>query len=96
MFFFSSSAVHYQIKNTHREKVPSSKIQHLQKVRIWAFGSLVHQTEKEKNQENKVVLAKLRSLLTILFILTLASDMAVLHGHDALSILVLSTMRFQY
>ena len=42
--FFSSSAVHYQIKNTHREKAPSNKIQRLQKVRIWAFGSLVHQT----------------------------------------------------
>ena len=43
--FFSSSAVHYQIKNTHREKAPSNKI--LQKVRIWAFGSLVHQTGKK-------------------------------------------------
>ena len=45
--FFSSSAVHYQIKNTHREKAPSNKIQRLQKVRIWAFGSLVHQTGKK-------------------------------------------------
>ena len=59
---------------------------------IWVVGT----SNWKKNLKNKVVLAKLRSLLTILFILTLASDMAVLHGHDALSILVLSTMRFQY
>ena len=42
---------------------------------------------------------KLRSLqqvhfvLTILFVLTLASDMTVLHGSDAFSILVLSTKK---
>ena len=32
-------------------------------------------------------------LLTILFVLTLASDMTVLYGNDALSILVLSTKK---
>ena len=32
-------------------------------------------------------------LLTILFVLTLASDMAVLYGNDAFSILVLSTKK---
>ena len=32
-------------------------------------------------------------LLTILFVFTLASDMAVLHGNDAFSIIVLSTKR---
>ena len=54
---------------------------------IWVVGT----SNWKKNLKNKVVLAKLCSLLTILFILTLASNMAVLHGHDAFPILVLST-----
>ena len=47
----------------------------------------------------KLLLAKLRSLwyvhfiLTILFVLTLASDVAVLYRNDAFSILVLSTKK---
>ena len=53
-------------KDTHREKVSSNKIQRLQKVRIWAFGSFVYQINfseealklKQNFQKNKVVTGK--------------------------------------
>ena len=33
----------YPLKDTHREKYRQIKFERLRKVRIWAFGSLVHQ-----------------------------------------------------
>ena len=89
------------------KKHRQTKRQRLQKVRIWAFGSLLYQINslyevlklKQNLQETKQLLAKLRSLrqvhfiLTILFVLILASDIAVLNGNDAFSILVFSTKR---
>ena len=75
------------------------KLQRLQKVRIWAFGSLLHQIRslqevlelKQNFQKKKVItgktpfFAKDPFLLTILIILTLASDMAVLYGNHTFS-----------
>ena len=84
------------------------KLQHLQKVGIWISGSLVHQINslkevfklKQNFQKNKVVTVKTPFyhdrpifVLTILFNLSLASDMAVLYENDAFSILVLSTKK---
>ena len=77
---------------------PQIKFQRLQKVRIWTFGSLVHQNNsirgiklKQKFQKNEVVTGKTPFFViapfcthyTILFILTLPSDMAVLYGNSA-------------
>ena len=30
------------VKDTHREKAPSKKLQRLEKYELWAFGLLVH------------------------------------------------------
>ena len=93
------SAKHLDFKDT--QKYRQIKLQHLQKVRIWGFGSLVHQINsleevlklKQNLKKIKQLLAKLHSLLqvhfvlTILFVLTLASDnIAVLYGNNAFSI----------
>ena len=59
-------------KDIHREKHCQIKLQHLQKVSIWAFGSLVHQINsseevlklKQNFQKNKVVTGK-----TLLFVI---------------------------
>ena len=49
---------------------------------------------KQNFQKNKVVTCKTAIfVVTILFVLTSASDMAVLYENDAFSILVLSTKK---
>ena len=54
---------------------------------------------KQNLKQNKVVIGRTPFFLigpfviTILFVLTLASDMAVLHGGDAFPVLVLSTKK---
>ena len=71
-----------------------------------AFRSLEHQNNslyeilklKENFQTNKVITGKnpffvIGLFCTILFVLALASDMTVLYGNAALSILVLSTKK---
>ena len=87
----------------HREM----KLQRLQKVQIWAFGLLVQKSTLYKRFLNwnkifkkiKQLLAKIRFLrqvhfvVTILFVLTFASDMTIFYGNDAFSILVLSTKK---
>ena len=86
------------------------KLQRLQKVQIWAFGLLVQQFNslqevlklKQNFQKNKAVTGKtlffvigsFYSSFYILFVSALASDMAVLYGNYAVSILVLSTEKF--
>ena len=86
----------YSQKDTHREKAPSKKLQ-----RIWAFGSLVHQKSirlkevlKLKNifRKRKVVTGKTHFFMIGPFCTSsfyLASNIAVLYGNDAFSILVL-------
>ena len=84
------------------------KLQLLQKVRMWVFGSLVHQINylqkvlkpKQNFQKNKIVTGKTLFFVigpfcthTILFVLTLASDLTILYGNYVLSILVLSTKK---
>ena len=58
---------------------------------------------KQNFQQNKVITGKTpfsvilcesHCVVTILFVLTLASDMAVLYGNDAFSILVRSTKKW--
>ena len=97
----------YPLKDTHREKHRQIKFERLRKVRIWAFDSLVHQINpleevlklKQNFPKNKVANGKtpffvIGPFCTHHFIcLTLASDMAVLYGDGAFSILVLSTKR---
>ena len=82
------------------KKYRQIKFQRLQNVRIWAFGLLVHQIIslyeilklKQNFQKYKAVTGQIRSLrwvhfvLTILFVLTWASDMLVFYGNDAFSI----------
>ena len=65
---------------------------------IWVVGT---SNQLFKNfQKNKVITGKTLFFLispfvvTILFVLTLASDTAVLYGNDALSILVLTTKKW--
>ena len=71
---------------------------------IWVVGTanVLYKrflTETKFSKKMKQLLAKLRSLwyvhfvITILFVLTLASDMAALYGNDAFSILVLPTKK---
>ena len=95
------------LMDTHREKHRQIKLQCLQKVWIWTFGWLVHQVNSLWEFLNwnkifkkiKLLLAKLRSLwkvhfvLAIPFALTLASDIVVLYRNDVFSILVLSTKK---
>ena len=84
------------------------KLERLQIVRIWRYlgrgyieSTLYKRFLNKISRKIKQLLAKLRSLgqvhfpLTFLFVLTLASDIVVLYGNDAFSILVLST-RKQY
>ena len=69
------------IKDAHREKVPSNKTPALRKstnMGVWAVGTL-----------SQLFII----LFTKLFVLTLVSDMAVLYGNDAFSILVRSTKK---
>ena len=93
------SAKHLDFKDT--QKYRQIKLQHLQKVRIWGFGSLVHQINsleeilklKQNFQKNKVVTGKTPFFAIGPFCthhsicLTLASDnIAVLYGNNAFSI----------
>ena len=94
------------LRTLTRKKHRQMKLQRLQKVQIWSFWLLVQQINSvgTKFPKKKIIimiiikqlLAKLRSLrqvhfvVTILFVLTLPSDMPVLHGNDAFSNLVLS------
>ena len=90
------------------KKHPQIKLQRFRKLWIWTFGWLLHQTNflyealklKQNFRKNKVVTGKTRFfvigpfVLPILFVLTLASGRAVLCGHVAFSILVLSTKKW--
>ena len=83
------------------------KLQRLQKVWIWAFGSLLHQIKslykalklKQSFRKNKVVTGKtsffemVHFVLTSLFVLTLAFDVVVLYGNDTFSVLLPSTKK---
>ena len=87
-----------------RKRHPQIKPERLREVRIWTFGQLVHQITlyevlklKQKFRKKlKQLLAKDRSLRQVpfvfpfLFVLTLASDRAILYGNVAFSILLLS------
>ena len=57
------------------------------------FLKLKQNFPKNKEVTNSVLCDEVHFVLTILFVLTLASGMAVLYGNDALSILVLSTKK---
>ena len=83
------------------------KLQRIQKLWIWSFGSLVHQINsfyevlkrKQNFRKNKVVTGKtsffeVHFVLTILFVLKLALDVVVLYGNVVFSILVPSTKRY--
>ena len=87
------------LKDTHREKAPSNKTLALTKSMntdiqvIGTSNQIFIRSSYTETKFSKKLLAKLRSLrqihfvLPILFVLTLASDTAVLYGNDALSIL---------
>ena len=85
---------------------PKIKLQRLRKMRIWTFGSLVHQVNsfqevlklKQIFQKNKAVTHKtplfvVNFVVTILFVLTLASGRTVLNGNDMFLIAVVSTKK---
>ena len=88
-----------------RKKYRQIKLHHLQKVQIWEFGLLIQQITLTYNSfyenlklKNKVVTGKtpffvIGPFCCHHFVLTLASDMAVLYRNDALSILVLSAKK---
>ena len=62
---------------------------------LFARGSY---TETKFPKKKKIVTGKtpffvVHFVVTLLFVLTLASDVAVLHGNDALSVLVLSSKK---
>ena len=95
-------------KDTHREKALSNKTQAPTKImnmEIWVVGvqmnSLWEVPKLKQNfHRNKIVTCKTPFFVIGLFcthhsnVLKLASDMAVLSGNDAFSILVLSTKRW--
>ena len=70
-------------------------------MRIWTLGSLVHQINsfsevlklKQVFQKNKVVPGKTPLFVIGPFVLTLASDRAVLNGNDVFSNLVVSSKK---
>ena len=92
-------------KDSHREKAPSNKTTVLSKIMnidIWVVGTSnqlfieVLKLKQNFRKKKEQLLANLRYLhfvLPILFVLTLASDSAVLYGNIALSILVLLTIK---
>ena len=96
----------FSFKDTHRKKWHSNKIPALTKKNEyghWVVGTskqlfirgFYTETKFFKKQssywQNSALCDRSIFVLTILFALTLASDMAVLHGNDVFSILVLST-----
>ena len=97
----------FSFKDTHREMSTSNKIPAFQDYEYGHLGRWYIKTTlynrllnwKTIFEKIKQLLAKPRSLwlvhfvLTILFVLKLASDMAVSYGNDAFSILVLSTKK---
>ena len=89
-------------KDTDRGKAPSNETPALAEITNMGIWVVVTTNElflrvlklKQNFQKNKYLLAKLSSfVVTILFVLSLASDMAVWYGNDAFSILVLSTKK---
>ena len=90
------------------KKHPKVKLQRFWKVRIWTFGWLLHQINsiyevpklKQNFRKRKVVTGKTPFFVIgqfctpIPFILTLASDKAVLQGNVMLSIVVLLTKKW--
>ena len=92
-------------KDSHREKAPSNKTTVLSKIMnidIWVVGTSnqlfievlkLKQNFRKKKEQLLANLCYLHFVLPILFVLTLASDSAVLYGNIALSILVLLTIK---
>ena len=83
------------------KKHPKSKLQRLRKIRLWTFGSLVHLENWNRfSKKIRQLLAKLHSLwkvrfvVVILFVLTLASGRTVLNENYMFSILVVSTKKW--
>ena len=89
------------------KKHPKIKLQRLQKIRIWTFGSLAQQINslyevlklEQIFEKNKVVTGKTLLFLIGPFcsrhsvVLTLAYDRAVFNGNGVFSILVVSTKK---
>ena len=88
---FRKILVIFKFKDTHREKAPSNKTPALSEstnISMWVVHTS-NQQEVLKLKQNSVLCDR-TFLLTILFVFTLASDMAVLYGNDAFSVLKIS------
>ena len=89
-----------------RKRHCQTKLQRLQKVRIWTSGSLVNRInplqeilklkqdfQKIKYSWQNSVLCDRSILYSPFFVLTLVSDMVVLYGNDAFSNLMVSSKK---
>ena len=104
---FKISFGKYNLRILKGKKHAKINLQRLRKIRIWTFGSLVHQINsyievlklQQIFQKNKAVTGKTPLfvkgpfVVAILFVLTLASDRAVLNVNHPFSILVVSTKK---
>ena len=92
---FASYQYIFSLKDTHREKAPSKRFR---KVWIWTFEWLYEVLKLKQNfRKNTVVTSKILFFvigprcIPHFICLTLASDIVILYGNVAFSILVFST-----